>query len=97
MNAVLYVLKRYKKAVGGGLAGGLIAFAYSLPDGVTAGEWGGVILGIVGGAMGVAITPANAPKAVLTKDQRGGADVTQMIAAVALVTAVAALCGVRIR
>lgn len=57
------LIKRYRKAIGGGIVAGAIAFAASLDHGtITGDEWGQIVGAIIAGAAGVAVTPANKPK-----------------------------------
>ncbi len=58
-----YYVKRYRKAIGGAVLAGAAAFVAALDHGtIEADEWYTIVLAIVAGATGVALTPANAPK-----------------------------------
>lgn len=56
-------IRRYKKAIGGAIAGGLTSFVTAVADNnITSGEWGLIALGILTGAGIVAVAPANQTK-----------------------------------
>ena len=57
------IIKRYRKAIAGAIAGGAAALIAALDHGTIAGdEWISIVVGIIVGAGGVAVAPANAQK-----------------------------------
>jgi hypothetical protein len=61
-----YLLARYRKAIFGALGAGVGSLAFALfivsPGSVTSGEWYGIVLAMIGGAGGPAVSKPNAPK-----------------------------------
>jgi len=80
--SVLKFLSPYKKAIAGGLAAGLTALIAVMDEGVTAQEWGGILIAVVGGTGLVYIAPKNKPAPVA--DERGDAYVYAMLTVIAV-------------
>ena len=66
MSTIKYLFTRYRKAVWGAVGSGIGALAFALflmsPGQVTAAEWYGVVLAMIGGAGGPVVSQPNAPK-----------------------------------
>lgn len=79
---------KYWKAVGGFIAGGIVAYLGATDGGVTSTEWLKILLGALGGAGVVAISPANTHADTGPHPHRGARGATNLRAVVAVVLVV---------
>jgi hypothetical protein len=95
MSKLLAALAPYHKAIFGGLAAGVVAVLSALDGGVTAKEWGGIALAVLGGAGVVYVAPKNVPAPVA--GERGDMDAGLMLMVLTFVGVVLLLFGVTFR